>query len=595
MKNFEKIKLFFCCVLFVLMAMTPNISASREELAGEAESGETSQVRKIIVDEEEGPRTLTRSASSSAPSFKLPEYVIVGSGEQKTVYQRPQLNFQVDTSGGIKTSPGEHQASKNQLSLQERQELSPGDFFDSRPFYGRLLLAYGWRNTFTSEAFWGQQLDSFFYLFKFARTFSDGGPLPLGTFGLHQFGQDQLYTQAGWQFNPEQKLTVEAGGYWRHALMPASEISVPRVKRSLAHILVAWDGIAPGYFQESILDLSYKNYQIILPFSGTAYVQNDLKIGFDFQKEFFSRHNSNWLQGQAVLTNVNQKDLIAEINSSRELFLLEAALGTRLVPWQGARLNLNLGLDWLSGARPSGSTTSPDDMLLSVRAAWDQRLHSKIDFFARFWPKLIPPWLDNSMFNQDPVILNTNIYPVKELVDLSAGFRVRSWSGFLFETAVFYKLREDHFMLNEIIVPGLWSQAQVKRLRTYGFNFKQEWSWSWGLEQFSRYIWQDYFKEQDFLTNTFFPENTFETGVNFKDINWYLETSVRVVSGQKTSLDGSGDLNSFVDWGAQIQYKGFKNWVLFLRLNNLLAQTIADFPLYTYAAPHAQAGWIYKF
>src|SRR5688572_16543684 len=91
-------------------------AASADELAGEQESIQRPLARPTLSEPDAGGTvTLSRSAQGAAsPSFELPEFVITGGGERKASSRRPDLSTWMDTSGGIKASPSEDEASKGQ-------------------------------------------------------------------------------------------------------------------------------------------------------------------------------------------------------------------------------------------------------------------------------------------------------------------------------------------------------------------------------------------------------------------------------------------------------------------------------------------------
>ncbi|HXC62970.1 MAG TPA: hypothetical protein VNZ67_01370, partial [bacterium] len=208
-----------------LAAPTP----TPETLAGEDRAAPTAQ--PTPAGDESGPVSATRAAQA-ASAFSLPAFVVTGSGERKALASRDDRDQNLDTSGGLKASPGEQGQGKDQREAQASRELPQASTYTPRPAYGQLTVAYGLANTFRAEALAGGDSGPWFGWLLGRGDFSDGGPASANARTLDQRRDAGLDLHGGWAGSGAGTFELGLRGDWRGARWADSALPEPWLDRS---------------------------------------------------------------------------------------------------------------------------------------------------------------------------------------------------------------------------------------------------------------------------------------------------------------------------------------------------------------------------
>jgi hypothetical protein len=584
--------------LLLALSLLPNLlrpaaaapaAPGADELAGEQEAIKAPASKPESMEPEgAGQISLTRSMQGAgAPSFELPEAVVTGTGERKSIAARPELSVMMDTSGGIKASPGELNASKNQLGTQGARQSFENVTQSSRPAYGQLRALYGWDNTFEGDAFWGQELGKSYYLLEGSHDFSDGGSLPKGYQALNQSSQSSLLARGGWRSDGGQQFSGELSGRWRDRLWTLDPSSSPWIRRSLDEAQLSYDSAPESSWRDS-LKLWGSEGDVILPGFGGAYTEGQLGLSGDLEKELFTSQSRTLISGSFHVAQLDQN------HGARLAWLSGGWLQFGLEPWSGARLGLGLSLDSVSD--------QSDSFLIAPRADFEQRLGRGLSAWVRFDPGLELPTLKDGLFEQDPALPSTTVLASTDSIRLEAGLGASLPGNISLELKGFVRQNENSIFLDEPLKNGLWISSNARGERSDGAGLDESGpleSLLPGLAQRLSFGWQESLLiDSPNLKATFSPALKGEAGLDWaqaKPGKWKASLSLAYLGQRQASLDGSQTLPDYFDLHLGAEYAFNQNLSFLIQARNLLAQRVETFPGYAEPNPFVGAGISWQF
>lgn len=571
-----------CLALPLLLA--PALPAAEDELAGEKESIARPAAKPTMAEpDQSGPINLSRSAKSAGEaSFELPEFVIKAGGERKAVSRRPDLSSWMDTSGGIKASPSEAEASKGQLGSQAgRQTLAPLTE-TSRPAYGQGHILYGAQNTLEAGAFYGQELDKFYYLLQGKHDSSDGGPAGIPVVAINQSRHDSLAAHGGLRLDNGAQLGLELGAKWRERLLTRIPLPAPRTERSLYDAALGWEG-QPG--QQGLRQryrLSASKSQALLPGLGSAYGEGLVRLDADFEKELFSRRSRTVVLAHLYggQSDQNQGDRLGWLAGGWFMARIEA--------WKGARLSLGLSLDSLSG----GS----EGLLFAPRAEFDQRLGSGLGVWASFRPSMHASAMNGALFDTDLAFPGTRTRPQKDSVDLEAGISAALPHQLGLELKGGLKQNEDGLFLDDSAGTGLWQEANVRSSRTAFAELSEQSPLSGEFSQKALVKWQQVeLLDSLGLKATFSPALQAEAWLQWKRDEFSAGLGALFAGEREGRLKGGDTMEAYTDLRLRGAWEGSERLTLIAEIRNLAFQRVQQFSGYADPAPMAGLGAEFKF
>ena len=560
-----------------------SLAAAEDELAGEKESVSRPVAKPTMAEPEQGgPITLSRSAKGAqAPSFELPEFVITGGGERKAVSRRPDLSVWMDTSGGIKASPSENEASKSQVGSQAGRQTLGNVTESARPAYGQARVLYGLANTLEADAFYGQEYQQLYYLLQASHGSSDGGPAGIPTIAINQGREDLLGAHGGWRASDGSQLGVEVGGHWRDRLLTRSPLPAPRMERSLYQGALTWEGPPSASIRHS-LRFSADKAQALLPGLGDVYDEGLLKLEADLEKELLTRSSRTVLQAHLYLGQLDQQQ------GSRVSLLSGGWLMARMDAWAGGRLSLGISLDSVSGGA--------DGLLVAPRVEFEQRLGQGLGAWVRFAPGMGLSTLSEGLFDKDPALPGINAKPEKDSVNLEAGLSAALPGQVALELKGSLKQNEDALFLADPRSQGLWRSVNVRGSQRNALELSEKAPLG---EEFSEEIklgWQSVqLLDSLGLAATFSPALQAEAWLRWKREPWTAALGGAYVSDREGRLAGGDTLPAYIDLRLSGGYAVNDSFSLIAEARNLLSQRVQEFSGYASPAPFAGAGAEFKF
>jgi hypothetical protein len=573
----------------LLLLAHPALSAE-DELAGEKEtiSRPLSKPASVELDQG-GPVTLSRSAmGASQPSFELPEFVITGGGERKAVSSRPELSTWMDTSGGIKASPSEADASKGQVGAQAGRQTLAAATETARPAYGEAQLLYGLANTLEAGAFYGQEWGPFFYLLQGEHDSSDGGPASVGPVGIpvateNQFIHDMLQAHGGWRLDGGSQLGLELGSRWRERLLTQDPLPDPWTRRSLYQGGLSWEGAPSSAFRQRY-HLDADQAQVLLPGLGRAYEEGLVELQADLEKELLSRQSRTVLVSHLYAGRLDQND------ADRSSWLLGGWLMARIEAWQGGRLSLGISLDSVSGG--------VSDMLVAPRAEFEQRLGGGLGLWARFNPGLELPTLTglDGLFDKDQALPGTRTQPSKDSSNLEAGISAALPAQVELEIKGLLRQNENSVFLDDPRGQGLWMAGNVNGASRVGVEVDERAPLGGGFSERLSLKWQSVsLTDSPGLEATFAPALEGEGWLQWRQGPWSAGLGAVASASREGRLAGGDTLPAYTDLRITGGYD-FNAWLsLMAQARNLLGEEVEEFSGYADPAPFVGAGLKVKF
>jgi hypothetical protein len=461
----------FCLMLALGLAAVP-AWASKEELAGETETAQP-MVRptEAVAGDEEGPVALSRSAQ--APTFKMPEVVIIGEGEAKALTDRGDARAKVDTMGGIQASPGEQGASKQQAGAEGSKQALGDVSRTAVPSYGQATLEYGLANTSLAELFYGRQWGDASGQLEAAWHGSDGARLdsPAGK-GLLPWRDDWRVAGRGDALVAgHQLLSAQVAGDGRDYASTYLDDGQGRLSRSRLLGSLDWEGPLGGGVRQD-LSLGAARSQQRMPGLGTAFTEAGGRL--------------HGLWERAVDTPLAPLDLGLEAGyggwsqsgslGSRGLSQALLGLGAGFEPLPGSRFRVGVKL------QSDGDSAARSTVALP-QASWEQRLGASLGAFARFEPgQSLPLLSEDALFCEAPVMPSPSLRAQHDALNLAAGLRAAPGLGISAELSAYDRQVMDAVVWDDPSGKGVWSQVNAGQLEFQGLLLKAEAEGPWGLK-----------------------------------------------------------------------------------------------------------------
>lgn len=565
------------------MILSGLIHSADDELAGDKEVIQRPEAKPTAIEPDAGgPVTLSRSAASGQqPSFELPEFVIMGGGERKAVSQRPELSTWMDTSGGIKASPSEAEASKSQVAAQAQRQTLDATTETARPAYGQAQLLYGLANTLETDAFFGQELGQFYYLVQGNYDFSNGGPADIPVHNINQSSQDGLMAHGGWRDEDGSQLSMELDGHWRDRLLTLSALPAPNMSRSLYQANLNWDGSPNAAFREHF-QIDGDQAQVILPGLGSAYEEGFINVQADLEKELLTNESRTLLIGHFYAGQLDQDQ------GDRSSILAGGWFMARIDVWSGAKLSLGISLDSISGG--------VQGFLVAPRAEFEQRLGCGLGVWVRFAPKLELPTLEGGLFDMDPALPGTRTLPSEDSVNLEAGLSAALPQQVELELKALIRQDDNASFLDDAAGQGLWTETNVRGEQRVGAelgeraplggDFSERLSVKWLTVSLS---------DSPGLVATFAPALEGEAWLDWHHDVWTASLGAVSSAARQGRLEGGDTLPAYTDLRLKGSY-AVTDWLnLIAEARNLLSQEVEEFSGYADPAPFVGAGLQAKF
>ncbi|HTB34556.1 MAG TPA: hypothetical protein VK842_06810, partial [bacterium] len=571
--------------------------APTETLAGEDRAAPTAQ--PTPAGDESGPVSATRAAQA-ASAFSLPAFVVTGSGERKALASRDDRDQGLDTSGGLKASPGEQGQGKDQREAQASRELPQASTYTARPEYGQLSLAYGLADTFRAEALAGGNSGPWFGWLQGQGDFSDGGPASAKARTLDQRRDAGLALHAGWRPSDGQAVELALQGDWRAARWTDSALPQPWLDRGRGAADLDWMGQALGADWRATLADGQASLRV--PGLGQAWSEQEEGLGLNVAKAVNGHTGSTVLEGGLDLSSLR----LQAQSSAADLWQGRAWLQSRFEAWSGSRLGLGLQLDLVGGDAQS--------MLLGPRLNFDQRLWRGLGLHAAFSTGLTVsrlsalgsvqgqdlepaacPGQDPDTFDQDPRVPTLGLDPQRTVADATAGLAWEAWPGLTLDLGGFLREDESAFLPDDPGRVGLWTDNLVGALHAQGLRLKQRWEHG-GWRQRLEIQWQQtQLVDRPGWTATLMPDFSGVLGLGYGQGPWSGEVTLAMLGPRAAYLQGGPGLASSWDLGARLS-RELNGWLsAFVEGRNLLGSPVQAYPDYPDPSPYAGLGVTLRF
>jgi hypothetical protein len=451
------------CLLLALGFAAVPAWAGKEELAGETETAKPMVRPTEIAADEEGPVALTRGAQ--APTFKMPEVLIIGEGEAKALTDRGDAQAKVDTRGGIQASPGEQGASKQQAGAEGSKQALGDISRTALPSFGQITLGYGLADTSLAELFYGRQWGDANAQLEAAWHGSQGAPVdtPAGK-GLDPWRDDWRVAVLGDdRLGAHQLLSAQLAGEGRDWASTNLDDGHGSLSRTRLLGGLTWEGPLGADVRQA-LSLDAARSEQRTPDLGQAFT------------EAGGRAHGLW--ESSLDTRLALVDAALEAGyglwnqggdwGSRNLNQALAGFSLGLEPLPGARLHLGLKL------QSDGDAAERSTELLP-QASWEQRLGASFGAFARFAPEQSLPRLsEDALFSEAPVMPNPALRAQHDSLNLALGLRAALPRGIAAELSAYDRQVMDTVVWDDPTGKGVWSQVNAGLVEFQGLLLKAE-------------------------------------------------------------------------------------------------------------------------
>ncbi len=555
-------------------------ASNDEPLAGEVEEATPVPAKAgAALPEESAPMSSARTQRPIA-AFQLPEFVISGSGEKKALTGRGSLNNALDTSGGIKASPGEEGASKGQMqALTQREDLNALSS-TARPSFGQAHLTYGLRNTLDVDAFYGRQAGPWATLLRGDLGLSDGGLNPELLPALAQSGHEGVGLRVSRELEGGAQAWIDGDARWRRRFWTRSTLPAPRTERFLGGAQAAWEDSGLWHTR---LGLEGQHGWIALPGLGLVYAEDFARAQLQFSRALSGRTGSALIEG-----GLDFASQAASITIAKQLFPWRAWFDSGFRPWSGGHLRVGIEANGVGG--------DAIDLLVSPRFRLDQRLGARSGLHAMFQGGLDLPSMRGDAFGQDLVFPDPRLRLSRRVADAEIGVTHAFTSAWRLELAGFVRQNEDAFLADDPGRLGLWTQTWVKTLRVMGLRLGQAWVGKHGWSQ----ELQGTLRQADLLdfaglTPTFIPAWQLDGRLGRAWGAWTAGVKVAARAETNARLLGALSAPAYVDLGADLRYDIHRTLSLLAEGRDLLGQARQDWPGTSEASPYVGAGILLRF
>lgn len=547
-----------------------------EKLAGEDDKAVPTAVPTPMGDER-GPVSATRSAQA-APSFDLPAFVVTGSGERQALARRQDLGAgRLDTSGGLKTSPGEEGAGKDQLEAGASRESLEAQDAPSKPFVAGLRLGGGWQPGYDASGYAAQELGPWFWSLDGDAAYSEGGPKrpPMTDKALSDMGG--LRGRAGWRDADGSSLALFAeGAFASRAPQPYIAGQTEALKRGRALGGLEGETRFAGFGLRSRAEGGAYSGR----FAGLDLYEEQAGLSLDLSRKL-SGYTGSALLDAAFSTDSSS---MAWAGQRRSRTLLRGALSSRFDMFKGTRLGLGLAADLALG----------DDsaFVLGPQLRWDQHLAPGWSFNAELLSGLRLSRLKGSSepwHAPDP-----GLKPARLNADAKLDLNWSAKPGLLLSVGAFSQSGEDWHLPS--MAPGtvLAVDSAVRGFRLMGLRAGARWEdgpWSSRLEAALQHA------QLPDLAGwaSFTPAFTAHWDGAWAQGPWKATLGLDLLGARHAALDGSLPQEPSAALSAGLSYAINEAWSVYGEGRNLAAQTLEPAPYYPQAAPYVGLGLELRF
>ena len=544
-------------------------STTPDALAGEDDKAVPTAMPTAAADSR-GPVSVSRSAQG-APAFQLPDFVVTGSGERKALARRDGQADGLDTSGGLKASPGEKGAGKDQMEAKAERSSAEEKTYTVKTDDAWLRASGGLAATAALDGYWGQATGPWAWSLQGAAHNTDGGPVAPGH-DLAQRRQAALKGSLSYEAAELGLWEAEAQADGRTRRLSLSSDAHLEIEQSSA--LGAWHGQALGANLGA--NVVGQRGALRLGSLGTVYTEEGGSLGLDAEKTVAGHTGQTTLLAAFGVEALSQRT-----NGQRQLLAWKGDFRSRFEPFSRARLTLGLGLDAVTG--------DSNDWLLGPRVEWQQRLSPALGLNASFTSGLD---ISRLQAGQDWRLPNATLPVSKRVADIKLGLQWQVLPPLSLELGGFAKQNEGHFLADDPGRVGLWVDAPVRSYRELGVDLKERWddaSGSWWQEISARYLRPE-LNDLPGATPTFAPAWSGKLSLGGRQGAWHGWVAVDARTEVEGSLRGGWTLPAAAALSAELDYDVNKTWTVFIDGRNLTAAPWGDAPSIPDPAPYAGLG-----
>lgn len=562
------------CLLFLILgaplaADTVASNPTPEALVGE-DRGVPTAVPTPAADEG-GPRMVSRT-QQGAPSFALPAFVVTGGGERQDLVQRGDLGSALDTSGGIKTSPGETGAGQDQRATEAVRATPEDETYTPREHYGELTASYGLRDTLNVDGLLGGEQGPWYGWLEGGTHSSDGGPLPSSALEPAERRDSEVAGQGGWRMDPDDLFELAGEGGWRSLRLtdlPGDHWE----ERNQGGGSADWEGDWLGLTQH----IQVQGHEAHIDLPGYTYTEDGGGFDATVQKSLGPNMGGGLLEGGLDLDLLSQQGSLA----GRTFLISGIWAEGHFEPWSGGRLGLGLRADWDAGAT-SASAFQPGPIL-----DFEQRLAQDLGLRLEFGTGLELSSLQGDAFHEDPLLPNPTLHPSRRVADFKASLPWQPLPGLSLEAGGFVRQDEGAF-LPGVAPEGLWADTSVGTLRVDGFSLSERYGqdpWWQNLD----IVGQQGVLEGSNLVATFLPPWKASGAIGYRLGPWSAQTGFKAQGYRQASLLGDWVIPPQWDWQIRGGYDVGDYLTLFVE-GDSLAGAVYDWPGYTDPSPYLGLG-----
>ncbi len=537
--------------------------------------------------DEAGPAPVTRAAQA-APTFALPAFIVTGGGEREDLVGRGDLGAGLDTSGGIRTSPGEKGAGQDQRATEAPRAVPADETFTPTPRYAELTASYGLGNTLNLDGLLAGQKGPFSGWLEGGVHSDDGGPLPGTALSPSQNRSARFEGEGAWRIADDRQLEGGLDAAWRSLRLA----SLPG-----GHWLQRQDwGESADYEADSAgggtqrLSLSAREGNLDVPGFGPAeWAYQEDSGGADYDLE----RSVAWLllDAGADLKFLDQRWGA----SGRSAVQAGVWFEGHVSPWSGARLGLGADLRGVGGGVRAFQA--------GPRLHFEQGFGPSLGLTADFGTGLSLSDLEASslpmdgaptVFRSDPLLPNATLGAQREPVDASVALPWRPMDGLTVEPAVFVRELEDAYLPTEGPLLGLWQQADAGTLLIEGARLRERLSVGPWWESAEAVAQDPRLQGEPGLVPAFVPDVTAKFDLGWRRGIYSARAGVDVTGPRQASLTGGWSVPAQADLGFRAACAISPGLTVFIE-GDRLAGPAPVWPLDTDPSPYVGVGAKMKF
>lgn len=566
-------------VLLVFAAVSLRAAAGGEEkLAGEDDKAVPTAVPTPQGDER-GPVQVSRPAQA-ASSFDLPAFVVTGGGERKALARREDFMGGLDTSGGIRTSPGEFGAGKNQLEAQGGRESLESLSVTSRPVAGALRLAAGWTPGYDASGYWAQELGRSWWILDGSSFYREGGERRGGMRERPLRDASRVGLAAGWRFDAAELSLFAGADTAKRTPEPWLAGQESALSRSDGE-----GGLdADGRWYETDWHLRLRGGRRSTAWAGSVLNEDEGAVRLEAARVLNGRTGSTLLSAVFALENLTQT---WEAGRLRNRVFWRSELESRFGAWEGMRLGVGLGLDAVGG--------DESGFLLGPLVHAEQRLGEGLSLRVSVESGLRISRLAGRDFREPAFVPDPTLKAGRRVADAKAGLYWRVHPSFSLGLDGAWLQGEDWHLPHSNVARVVAVDTAVRVYRRAEAGLSQQWERGPWSQSLSLRTYRGELPETGGVRVTFLPDWSAELRGRWRRKAWSLHAGLDVLGRRDAAPDGSLPLDPNFDLSAGAAWTANDVWRFHLEGRNLLGRTLEPLPFYPEAAPHLSLGAEFRF